>query len=1550
MASDRSSRAQHPVVRRQQGLAILFSLVCKVSGQELGLRPDVRMGGSLSLSSGHSLVSHAMYRGLVLFAETVNATGAFVWRGGRPTVSLHIKDDEGSSDKVQSIYEELTARTEVDLLLGPVSSSLSLRAAEISDRAARLLMLLNGAVSEIFHKGYRHVFTMSPEAKNYLSEALKMASAQGSRSVAVVSFNSSFEMEACAGASIFARGLGMTVVKEVILEPEAMMPQLRYIKSLGPDVLLGCGSLHEAVQITMAARTLSFSPPGMILTNAATQAFVEAVGAPNSHYLLSPSAWAETGKQPCPLFGSSHGFADAYRQRWGEEPMYHSAVAAAAGVALMSALEQAQTLDVEAMRSALLGLNVQTLIGTVAFSENGTSTAAAMRAIQVQPLGQDASSIGRWTQSTFVPVSDGGILWPMPSWEEKEVRVYPCELGQEMREQQDPSNWTVISVTCEPCSTGRYRGPLSVVCVDCDPGQYGTEEGMSQCETCPPGADCPGGWRPGDPDALPGFYKLPARHELFIMPCSPQDRCLAKNQCAGENTGILCEQCSSNFARVHHSGRGAECEACGSAGSSYFRISLMVILYALYIWTIVSFTLSASMSIRAVHSVIMKICVNYIQFAGIAFEAADFKTMFQSICGVRLHWLLPVLRLPEIIQYPLPTDSSLECLLKQQLKLPVYQALVVVGLILMPVAFLLKTVLAMIRKDLFLGSVGPRCKSLLEWLRSWPDRRPDLATIDEETSNGGFGDRTPAVSPSARTFRGDGGFTPTSCFTPGNTSPWRVMFGEEFALSPSPHRLRRQTQVLMSSIAVRFMNSSIVMSFILHPLVVRLLLVSFECVDLDVLRQRYDLDVACKSAEHLPWLVLSFVGLLVYGLGTPAFLFILLFRVRKRLLHTDVRKRFGFLYNGFELRYYYFEAVYMIRKVVLLLCFITPTMYVRMILMLFSSWGFILLHLRTEPFDNRGFHCLDRLEALSLWALTSTVASRLVYDIRQEISGQFFEDILKHWTIDILLVLIPLLVHAAFVFFAVWSLFRNIVLKHLSLKAEIWPERMTRFQRFLLSLDREQNKATFDFDERGLCLDTSQLSRKERGYILTSLADTLHRYIDAGERLHPADVAVAVHEALLRCRRMRRKRAIRLEQLSRRFGPDSGCMGTLLRWQGEISLSVHGPNTTWESERSCLAQLRRCLEACGMACGSEAAAESCKPPCSPVCLGEQALHYDMELSQEFTAAELYDSLMPIWQDITEGRGPCGERPVKRSAPLVRSISALMNERGTRRVTLRTELSDACTSEEPGEDDPEVDLQAAAGQQALSADRGSFGIENLLGCDAGKETISTDEKCVEQLDSFLSKAAKDCRVPIPTLVEKQEKLISENLQLRGENEALRRSRPGTPTRTMRAVLAEVSLSRCTSPSRARPAQPAACDPDSAPISPVHSPQAQSGERACCSFQPIVPQASPVGSPSGARSPVQETRRQQMLLPPGAVCPRGPSTAAALHPVRSPMSEVSPGRSSLGPASPWSSAMRPVTGSDWVPTAASGVGQGLFEFIGAARPTTPSAWPQVDLARD
>lgn len=1599
-------------------LALLFfCLVVQPTGR------TIRLGGTLPLSSA---VERASLQGLQLLAARLNQSTP--WNG--PTnlpLKLHVQveDDHGDPGKAAEIYARMLRKKEVDFLFGLHSSEL-FKVAVDAGNSANVLTLVSGGPHllgpAIRPQLYSH-WTFSPDVQvqDQMAGVLELVQHQepSVSSVAMVwDGGSAFDKEMCTGASSHAQRLGMEVLDNMSVAEQAIMPQMRQLKAAGPDLLIACGNLRSAEQILVSASALGFIPRGIALTAVSTREAVRSIGAHLANYVLSPLTWEPSSSQSCPVFGSARDFADAYRSKFGEEPLPASAAAAAGGIALLAAVKTASSLEQAAVREALLAQEQQTCYGRLAFSLDGLRQNPTTLVQQVQPLDEDQPKMDRWTSSQIVTVGQEQPVtgWPLPTWAQKEIDVYPCNPGQAV----------VLDIggnatTCAECPAGRFRTPRSVECEDCQPGTYGMQPGMSQCDVCPSGAACPGN---SEVVAKPGFYQLPAASlEGAFVPCYPPQLCIGKNQCAEAHHGILCQSCELGFSKPLWGLKRDKCSKCPSQRVTIGSIVLTISVYVLYIWLIVKGTKSASQSMRALPSVILKIGVNYMQFAGTAFEATNFKGMVSAVCGeASASWIFPVVALPERLQYPLTTLMSLDCILPEESDVRPYQVEILVGLFLMPAAFFIMTIFAFIRKD----CIGQR---LMPWLRRQRARykarrqlrEAELGVIQEAAQEEEGGEpscrisvplspssgasptrrdaRTPTSPTSPNSLRGeDYPLTPMSAYgTASPASPWRHCRTEDSVVDRPRDAA---TKILVNSVAMRFINSVIVMSFILHPVVVRILVVGFECEELDVLRHRHDLGVECKSTTHMQWLCLSTVGLVVYGIGVPVALFIALFRVRKRLFHAEVRKRFGFLYNGFELRYYYFESVYMFRKVMILLFFTAPTMYVRMVLMLFTSFGFILLHVYSGPFDNRSYLCLDRLEALNLLALTVTVSARLIFDIRQELSGEFFEDFVNHWTMDIVLVAGPLLAHAAFIWFALWSLFRNTVLKHLLLKADIWPEKMSRLQKCLLGLEIHKQKAAFDEDERGLWIDTSSLSKQERHYMFVAMCDTLHRYMNSSKRVHPGDVTAAIQEALIRCRRARRKRAVRLEQLDREFREQRqhgrrGCLSRLIRWQRVMNISLYGDRHTelQEQEPGCIETL---LKWAVSDTGRRVRG-----------LPQKALHMEMEQTHEFLAEEFYDALLPVWQEITEGRGP-QVPPQYEDRGMVRSMSQLVPQRRASCV----EASEGSGNQDGEKEDP---IRSVSG----SLHGSSMRLEALLG---RTQPLQTDRSESGGLERFLCRARSGCRVELPDLLRAHDELMAENLHLRRENEALR-ARPTSPQQVSpgtRSGYASPTKSHRTevSPSARMPSRFASeaneasseevpvnaavdddeeeaeipeegsqirrsCWRDQAPSSPSllnaaaaafvaatslgRSPKAQtrpedsrSKEPWVCAM-PLAPEAPPAARKEEVKD-VRPPSPQRLAVPSAKASAPVPSKALLRLPVpsaaeraRSMCAEVrsrSPNSATSG--SPWRKAMRPTKNAAWLKQAEKDLSNRSsvsgrmvpFEFMGAARPTNPAAWPQVE----
>ena len=80
-----------------------------------------------------------------------------------------------------------------------------------------------------------------------------------------------------------------------------------------------------------------------------------------------------------------------------------------------------------------------------------------------------------------------------------------------------------------------------------------------------------------------------------------------------------------------------------------------------------------------------------------------------------------------------------------------------------------------------------------------------------------------------------------------------------------------------------------------------------------------DLEEVCYEGKHKFWsLGLALPSLIVWGLGIPLFALILLLQNKKKLDSHNVREKYGFLFRGYKLKYFFWEVVVIYRKITLI--------------------------------------------------------------------------------------------------------------------------------------------------------------------------------------------------------------------------------------------------------------------------------------------------------------------------------------------------------------------------------------------------------------------------------------------------------------------------------------------------------------------------------------------------------------------------------------------------------------------------------------------------------
>jgi len=116
-------------------------------------------------------------------------------------------------------------------------------------------------------------------------------------------------------------------------------------------------------------------------------------------------------------------------------------------------------------------------------------------------------------------------------------------------------------------------------------------------------------------------------------------------------------------------------------------------------------------------------------------------------------------------------------------------------------------------------------------------------------------------------------------------------------------------------------NSLVVMFFMVHPSIIKLMFDFFNCKQIDTGEYWLTsfLNIRCWDTLHYRYaMAVALPSIILWGILTPSTALMLLIRYRKHLDDLNVKVRFGFLYTGYLAQKYYWEFVILYRKVLII--------------------------------------------------------------------------------------------------------------------------------------------------------------------------------------------------------------------------------------------------------------------------------------------------------------------------------------------------------------------------------------------------------------------------------------------------------------------------------------------------------------------------------------------------------------------------------------------------------------------------------------------------------
>jgi branched-chain amino acid transport system substrate-binding protein len=366
-----AGRTQGAKMFKQSAAAWCVWAVCAVAPSSQA--QQVRIGGTLPLTGSQAEAGLRVRDGYQLAVERKNADGGLLLDGKRVRVSLEIVDDRTDSAVGARELEKLIGRG-VRLLLGTINGPPQDVESAVAERLQVPYVALEGSPGAL-QRGYQTFFSVLAPINQLATTLMKWIDEQQKAGRLPKPLRIAFAGEDTDHGRDFRRAIqqfveanaGRRASYQVVfnepfdLDTRDFKPILGRIEASKADVLLVDAHYSEFLamhrQYTaqgMCHKVLSYGARG-------AEAEARAELPPGATSFLLSAVWWN------PQFasrGRSREFLEAFQTRYDRPPDWHDALGHEAARALMSAIEQAGSVEPAKVRQALGQLRMESLVAS----------------------------------------------------------------------------------------------------------------------------------------------------------------------------------------------------------------------------------------------------------------------------------------------------------------------------------------------------------------------------------------------------------------------------------------------------------------------------------------------------------------------------------------------------------------------------------------------------------------------------------------------------------------------------------------------------------------------------------------------------------------------------------------------------------------------------------------------------------------------------------------------------------------------------------------------------------------------------------------------------------------------------------------------------------------------------------------------------------------------------------------------------------------------------------------------------------------------------------
>jgi hypothetical protein len=169
---------------------------------------------------------------------------------------------------------------------------------------------------------------------------------------------------------------------------------------------------------------------------------------------------------------------------------------------------------------------------------------------------------------------------------------------------------------------------------------------------------------------------------------------------------------------------------------------------------------------------------------------------------------------------------------------------------------------------------------------------------------------------------------------------------------------------------IEMVATIVIILLFLHPIITEMLLSIYSCRELEGegFYLNANLDIECWKGDHLYYaLVVALPSVILWAIGVPLGILVYLSKRKKDLKDIEIKLRFGFLYNGYKLRNYYWQFFIIFRNVIVIMIIVFLSRFdvnVQALACLLVLILFYYSHITIYPHKNKRLNEIDRLGIL----------------------------------------------------------------------------------------------------------------------------------------------------------------------------------------------------------------------------------------------------------------------------------------------------------------------------------------------------------------------------------------------------------------------------------------------------------------------------------------------------------------------------------------------------------------------------------------------------------